>query len=58
MNYIMLNTDNWEDVGKWYRLVSLNRRTNSTATELVLEYNGKTFERVVAYHQIEWEEES
>jgi hypothetical protein len=54
MDYIMINSDKWEDAGKHYRLVSLYRRPESTATELVLEYNGETVSKVVPYHSIEW----
>ena len=57
MDYIMLNTDEWEDVGKKYHLISLQRREGSTATELVLEHDGVQSRRVVAYHQIEFVEE-
>ena len=57
MDCVILNTDRWEDAGKKYRLISLERRTSSTATELVLEYEGVRSSRVVAFHQIEWVEE-
>jgi len=58
MDYVVLNTDRWEDAGKKYRLISLHRREGSTATELVVEYEGVQTSRVVAYHQIEFIEES
>jgi len=57
MDYIMIDNDNWEDAGKKYKLLELNRRTDSTATELVLEYEGTRIQRVVPYHSIEWLEE-
>lgn len=57
MDYIMLNNDNWEDAGRKYKLISLQRRPGSTATELVLEYNGQEFKKVVPYHVIEWMED-
>lgn len=57
MDYIMLNTDRWEDIGKKYRLISLLRREGSSATELVLERDGVQSSHVVAYHQIEWLED-
>lgn len=57
MDYVTLNTDYWEDAGKKYRLISLERRKGSTATELVLEHEGVQCSRVVAYHQIEFVEE-
>lgn len=57
MDYIMLDNDKWEDAGKKYRLISLNRRPESTGVELELEYNGEIVRRVEAYHNIEWLEE-
>ena len=57
MEYIMIDNDMWEDAGKKYKLISLVRRPGSTATELELEYEGKTINRVVAYHNIQWVEE-
>ena len=54
MDYIRLDNDSWEDAGKKYKLVSLYRHANSTATDLVLEYEGNVTKRTVAYHQIEW----
>lgn len=57
MDYIMIDNDSWEDAGKKYKLIELHRRPESTATELVLEYNGEKIHRVVAYHNIEWIEE-
>lgn len=57
MDYIMLDNDKWEDVGKKYRLISLNRRPESTGVELELEYNGEIIRKVEAYHNIEWLEE-
>jgi hypothetical protein len=58
MDCVTLNTDRWEDAGKKYRLISLHRREGITATELVVEYEGVQTSRVVAYHQIEFIEES
>lgn len=58
MDYVTLNTDRWEDAGKKYHLISLHRREGSTATELVVEYEGVQTSRVVAYHQIEFIKES
>jgi hypothetical protein len=57
MDYVMLNTDKWEHLGKKYRLISLEKREGSSATELVLEYEGVQSRHVVAYHQIEFMEE-
>ena len=57
MDYIMIDNDKWEDAGKKYRLVSLQRRPGSTATELELEHNGEGVKRVVAYHNIQFMDE-
>lgn len=57
MDYIMIDNDKWEDAGKKYKLISLNRRPESTAVELELEYEGQTIHRVEAYHSIQWVEE-
>ena len=57
MDYVILNTDKWEDAGKKYRVISLLRREGSAATELVLEHDGVQCSRVVAFHQIEFVEE-
>lgn len=54
MDYIMIDSDDWIDAGTEYRLVSMSRRPDSTATDLILEHNGKTTQRVVAYHSIRW----
>lgn len=54
MDYIMIDSDDWEDAGTEYRVVSMKRRPDSSATELVLEHNGKTTQRTVAYHSIQW----
>jgi hypothetical protein len=57
MDYVKLNTDRWEHVGKKYKLISMHRREGSSATELVLEYDGIQRSHVVAFHQIEFFEE-
>ena len=57
MDYIMIDSDKWEDAGKKYKLISLRRRPDSTATELELEYNGEIVRRVVAYHNIRFNDE-
>lgn len=54
MDYIMIDSDLYDDVGKEYKLISLYRRPESTATELVLEYDGLTLTRTVPYHSIQW----
>jgi hypothetical protein len=57
MDYIMLDNDKWEDAGKKYKLISLNRRPESTAVELELEYNGEILHKVEAYHNIHFIDE-
>lgn len=57
MDYVILNNDDWEDQGRKYKLLSYERKPNSTATKLVLEYNGNTIEKTVPYHTIEWMED-
>lgn len=57
MNYIMIDDDMWENAGKKYSLVKLERRPGSTATELTLEYNGETLHKVVPYHTIHFIED-
>ena len=57
MDYIMIDNDKWDDAGKKYKLISLNRRPKSTAVELELEYDGQVIHRVEAYHNIQFLEE-
>jgi hypothetical protein len=57
MDYIMINSDDWNDAGKKYKLIKLERRPGSTATELTLEHDGKLIYRTVPYHNIEWSED-
>lgn len=54
MQRIRINSDNWDDFGKVYQVISFERRVGSTATELVLEYDGQVVKRTVAIHNIEW----
>jgi hypothetical protein len=54
MDYIKINNDQWDDLGIVYRVIEYKTRGNSTAVDLVLEYNGETIQRTVANHQIEW----
>lgn len=50
-----LHTDNWDDAGVEYTIISYTRRTNSTATTLEIEaQDGTITTRVVAFNQIEW----
>jgi hypothetical protein len=56
--YIKINSDNWEDVGKIYKVHEYFRpKSESTAVHLVLEFNNETIKKVVPYHWIEWIED-
>jgi hypothetical protein len=57
--YIKIDSDDWQDVGKIYKVVEYFRRNNeSTAVELKLELqDGQVVDRVVPYHWIEWIED-
>jgi hypothetical protein len=56
--YIKINSDNWEDAGKIYRVNEYYRpNPESTAVHLVLEYNNEQIKKVVPYHWIEWIED-
>jgi len=54
MEYIKIDNDQWSDLGVVYKVIEYKTRTPSTAVDLVLEHNGKTTQRTVASHQIEW----
>lgn len=55
MDRIRIDSDDWNDAGKIYDVHSAKMRECSTAMDMVLEDdNGNIFQRVVAYHQIEW----
>lgn len=54
MDYIKIDNDQWTDFGIVYKVIEYKTRGNSTAVDLVLEYNGETIQRTVANHQIEW----
>lgn len=58
MAKIQINNDLFDDVGKVYKVISYERQADSTAVRLELEHNGEKINRVVAYHQIEFLEES
>lgn len=54
MDYIKIDNDQWSDLGVVYKVIEYKTRIDSTAVDLVLEYNGETIQRTVANHQIEW----
>ena len=56
MQYIKLDNDRWDDVGKVWAVLEYSTRPDSTAVTLVLEdtVSGETTTRVVAQNQIEW----
>lgn len=56
--YIKIDSDMWDDAGKVYKVIEYFRRNpESTAVELVLEYNNEQITKVVPYHWIEWIED-
>jgi hypothetical protein len=56
--YIRINSDDWDDAGKLYKVLEHYRRNpESTAVELTLEYNNEQIKKVVPYHWIEWIED-
>jgi hypothetical protein len=52
--YIRINSDEWQDVDKIYRVLEQFRRADSSAVELTLEHKEEEIKRVVPYHWIEW----
>lgn len=58
MQNLVINSDLFDDAGKVYKVISYERQADSTAVRLELEHNGEKINRVVAYHQIEFLEES
>ena len=55
--YVTIDSDEWEDAGKIYRVVQYSRQPNTTSVELVLEYEGgQLHQRVVPYYSIRWVE--
>jgi hypothetical protein len=54
MEYCMIDSDKWDDLGKVYKVVQYSYRPNSTGVELQLEYNGETLMKVVPLEQINW----
>jgi hypothetical protein len=53
--YIKINSDDWQDVGKIYKVLEHYRpNVESTAVELVLEYRDEQIKRIVPNHWIEW----
>lgn len=53
--YVTINSDEWQDAGKIYKVLEYFRRPDSTAVELKLELTeGEVIRRVVPYHWIEW----
>jgi hypothetical protein len=57
--YIKINSDEWDDAGKIYKVIEYFRRDpeRSTAVELTLETGGQKIKKVVPYHWVEWVED-
>jgi hypothetical protein len=56
MDYIRIDSDNWDDVGIVYAVLEYSKSNSSTAVTLILENveTKKVTKRVVANHQIVW----
>jgi len=56
MDYIKIDSDQWDDVNKVWGVLEYHTRPNSTGVDLVLEDTStkQTVHRVVANNQIEW----
>lgn len=56
MQYIKIDNDKWDDIGKVWGVMEYSLRPNSTAVHLVIEdtETGEVQTRVVAENQIEW----
>jgi len=56
MDYIKIDSDQWDDANKVWGVLEYSTRPNSTAVDLVLEdtTTRQTIHRVVANNQIEW----
>ena len=54
MDYIKIDSDQWDDVNQVWRVLEYFRRDGSTAVDLVLEnaYTKEVVQRVVPSHQI------
>jgi hypothetical protein len=53
--FISIDSDQWEDQNKIWKVLKYQKRNNSSAVELTLENtNGDIEERVVAEHYIKW----
>ena len=53
--YITINSDDWQDAGRIYKVLDYVRRPDSTAVELTIEHTlGQKERRVVPYHWIDW----
>jgi hypothetical protein len=56
MDYIKLNSDDWNDLNIVYKVLEYSSHPPSTRVSLVLENTstGDTIHRTIANHQIEW----
>jgi hypothetical protein len=59
MQYVRIDNDNWDDLGKVWAVHEYASRENSTAVTLILEdtETKEVHTRVVASHQIVWIED-
>ncbi len=55
VRYISIDSDDWQDVGKIYKVIKSTSRLNSTAVELTIEHeSGQQEKRVVPNQWIDW----
>ena len=55
--YITIDSDEWEDAGRVYRVIEYSRLNHTNGVELTLEHEGgQLHRRVVPYYSIRWVE--
>lgn len=57
MQYIMINNDMWDDIGKVFRVVEMSFNPESTGISFKLEHDGITTLRTIPTNQVEWIDE-
>jgi hypothetical protein len=58
--YIRINSDNWDDAGKLYKVLEYYRPrpdTSSAVNLTLITPSGETIKKVVPFHTIEWIED-
>lgn len=55
--YVSIDSDEWQDLGKVYRVVEYNRGNHPTSVQLTIENeDGQLHQRVVPSYSIRWVE--